>query len=285
MARSMWDGTLSFGLVNIGVSLRAAESKKNLEFTLLDERDHSPVGYQRVNKSTGKKVEWDQIVKGYEYEDGKYVVLTNEDFKKANIKATQTIEIVAFVNADEVKPMYFERPYFVVPQKRSEKSYALLRDALKHTHKVGIGKIVIRTREHLAAILPQGRGLVLEILRFSHELKKEDEIKISEKAEKPNTKELQLAEKLIEGMTESFKPEKYKDEYYEDLLHLIDKKIDAGETETSYSGDLDTDVGDIKPTQPKNIMDLLKKSLSSSPKAPKDHPKKTTKHKGRKKAA
>ncbi|MDB5038591.1 MAG: putative repair protein Ku type [Bacteriovoracaceae bacterium] len=277
MARSMWDGALTFGLVNIGVSLRPAEKKKEMSFTLLDRRDHAPVGYIHVNKATGKEIGWDEIVKGYEYEKGQYVLLSSEDFKKANVKATQQIEILSFVDAKEIDPLLFETPYFIIPQKHSEKSYELLRLTLQNKNLVGIGKIVLRTREHLAAVIPNEKGLVLEILRFSHDLRPFDE-KIP--AAKVSPKELQLAEKLVDEMKEKFKAESYKDTYYEDLVKLIDKRVDRGEIEASKEVDKDLEKKKPRSTKPVDLMSLLRKSLDSS------HPKKKpTKRNAKQKAA
>lgn len=169
--RSLWKGSISLGLVNIPVALHPAESPNELEFKLLDRRNFSPVRYQRVNEKTGAEVPWEEIVKGYEYEKGEYVALTDADFENANVKATHVMEITDFVDAAEISPIYYDRPYYLEPLRNAEKSYALLRDVLRRTGKVGIGKIVIRSRQRLAAVLPIGRFLVVNLLRFPHELR------------------------------------------------------------------------------------------------------------------
>ena len=170
MPRSLWKGAISFGLVNIPVILSSAENRNSFDLTMLDRRNMKPVGVKRYNKETEKEVEWDDIVKGYEYEKERYVVLTEEDFKRANVKATQTVDIVAFVEANEVAPTYFETPYYLAPDKRGEKGYVLLRETLRATDKIGIATVVIRTRQYLAALIPTGDVIVLNTLRYKNEL-------------------------------------------------------------------------------------------------------------------
>src|SRR6476660_9257009 len=171
MARTLWKGAISFGLVHIPVGLYSAEKRNSFDLTMLDRRSMKPVGFKRYNKETGEDVSWDDIVKGYEYEKGRYVVLTDEDFKRANVEATQTVDIVAFVNTEEVAPTYFETPYYLAPDKRGEKGYALLRETLKATKKIAIATVVIRTRQYLAALIPNGDVIVLNTLRYTNELK------------------------------------------------------------------------------------------------------------------
>jgi DNA end-binding protein Ku len=170
-SRPIWKGTISFGLVNIPVVLYSAESTDEIDFDLLDRRDFSPVRYRRVNAKTGREVAWNDIVKGYQYEQGQYVALTEKDFQNANVEATQSIDISDFVDATEISPIYFEKPYHLEPLKSGQRAYELLCQALARTQKVAIAKIVIRTRQHLAALLPQGPRLVVVLLRFSHELR------------------------------------------------------------------------------------------------------------------
>ncbi|MEO7114165.1 MAG: Ku protein, partial [Polyangiaceae bacterium] len=169
--RALWTGTIGFGLVQIPVSLVPAEKSGELAFHQLDERDMSPIGYERINKSTGEKVAWEHIVKGYEVAKGKYVVVTDEDFKHANVAATQSIDIEDFVGRDEIHPTYYERPYYLVPAKQGHKAYAVLRDALAEKNLVAVATVVIRTRQHLCAVLAEGNRLLLELLRFEHELR------------------------------------------------------------------------------------------------------------------
>lgn len=262
MAQAVWKGSIRFGLVNIPVGVYPAEQSDELSFTLLDRRDLSPVGYQRVNKSSGEEVPWDEIVKGYEHEEGEYVVLGDEDFKQANPEATQTVDIVTFVELAEIDPVYFERPYYLTPLKTGEKGYALLREALKRTGKAGVAKVVLRTRQHLAAVFPRGRALVLELLRFDHELRDTGELGLpdEEPAELGITdKEIAMAERLIEGMVETWDPTQYRDEYRDDLLARIEEKIEAGETETVAEP-----AGEAAPAvepQVVDIMELLKRSV------------------------
>jgi Ku protein len=165
MARSIWKGAISFGLVNVPVELFPAEDRKEFKFAMLDKRDLTPVGYKRYSKTSGKEVPWDNIVKGYEYEKDQYVVLSDEDFRRANVKATQTIDIRAFVSDDEIPAEYYESPYYLAPAPRGEKVYALLRETLKSAHRVAIAEVVIRTTQHLAAVIPNGRALMLITLR------------------------------------------------------------------------------------------------------------------------
>jgi DNA end-binding protein Ku len=265
MAQAIWKGSLRFGLVNIPVAVYPAEERDELSFTLLDRRDFSPVGYQRINKSTGEEVAWDDIVKGYEYEDEEYVVLGDEDFKRANPEATQTVDIVGFVDVADIDPMYFDRPYYLAPTKGGEKGYAILREALAESGKAGIAKVVLRTREHLAAVIPGGRALVLELLRFDHELRAADGLDLPgqdlEKL-KVSKREIEMAEKLIEGMVEQWDPSQYKDEYREDLMARIEEKIKKGETEEIPEPE--EEVAEAGEPQVIDIMDLLKRSLEKT---------------------
>ncbi|MEZ0271370.1 MAG: Ku protein, partial [Methylophilaceae bacterium] len=161
MPRAIWKGAISFGLVHIPVELYPAESRKGLDLDMLDKRDFAPVGYKRYNKSTGKDIDWNDIVKGYEYEKGKYVVLTDEDLKRANVEATQTIDILSFVDSEEIPEIYFEQPYYLKPARGGAKVYVLLRETLKRAGKVGIAQVVIRTKQHVAALLPMDKAIVL----------------------------------------------------------------------------------------------------------------------------
>ncbi|HEY3500964.1 MAG TPA: Ku protein [Polyangiaceae bacterium] len=232
MARAIWSGTIGFGLVQIPVTLHTAEERDELDFTMLDSRDFSPVGYQRINKRTGKEVPWERIVKGYEHADGKYVVLTDADFAEANVEATHRVDILAFVEFSAIDPRYVERPYYVVPQKAGRKAYALLRETLRRMGKAGIGKVVIRSRQHLAAVIAQGDLLLLELLRFSDELRDASDLDVPDKNLGKlgvTSKELGMAEKLVAAMVEEFEPEQYEDEYRRDLMKLIQRKVKAGE--------------------------------------------------------
>jgi DNA end-binding protein Ku len=232
MARAIWTGTVGFGLVQIPVSIYPAEEHDELDLTLLDRRDFSPVGYQRINKKTGKEVPWGEIVKGYENDNGEYVVLTDADFAEANVEATHRVDIIDFVDFSAIDPRYIDRPYYLAPQKAGKKAYALLRETLRRTGKAGIGKVVIRTRQHLAAVVAADNALLLILLRFSDELRKAGDLDLPERNLGKlgiTSKELGMAEKLVEGMVEDFKPEKYQDDYRRDLMKLIRKKAKAGE--------------------------------------------------------
>lgn len=232
MPRVLWKGAISFGLVHVPVSLYPATRSESMSFDMLDKRDFAPVGYKRYNKKSGEEVPWNDIVKGYEYEEGQYVVVTDEDFRQANVKATQTVEIVSFVEAGTVAPYYFETPYYLEPGKRGEKGYALLRDVLARTGRIGIAQVVIRSRQHLAALMPVERMLVLNTLRYADEIRDTKELTFPEvgKASGVTDKELQMAERLMEDMSEPWKPGQYKDTYHDDLMARIEQKIKSGET-------------------------------------------------------
>jgi DNA end-binding protein Ku len=229
--RPIWKGTINFGLVNIPVALYSAETDNSIDFDLLDKRDFSRVRYRRVNEKTGREVPWDAIVKGYEYKKGEYVALSDEDFLKANVEATQSIDILDFVDAADISPIYFDKPYYLAPLKNGERAYALLREVLRRTGKVGIARVVIRTREHLAALLSNGPVLILNLLRFPHELRDPSALDVPETgAAVGSNQELKMAQRLVETMAGKWNPKKYRDEYHQDLLQLIDKKIKSGQT-------------------------------------------------------
>lgn len=266
MPRALWKGNISFGLVSIPVGLFPAEQRDDgVSFSQLDKRTMSPIGYRRYNKSTGEEVPWEEIVKGYEHEPGQYVVLTDEDFEKANVKASKTVEIIDFVDADEIEPMYFDRPYYLAPSNTTSKGYALLRETLRRTGKVGIARVVIRTREHLAAVMARGTVLLLEILRYPYEIREADDLEVpGEDLEELGVteKELKMAELLVDQMVEEWNPEKYKDTYRDDLLARIKEKVAAGEMEmVTPEADEEEEAaaeGVI------DIMSLLKKSVAEA---------------------
>lgn len=266
MARSMWKGAISFGLVHIPVEMYPAVSDNALDLTMLDRRDFSPIGFKRYNKSTGKEVSWDDIVKGYEYQSGEYVVLTDEDLRRANPEATQTIDIIAFVNAEQVPLIYYEQPYYLAPGKGGDKVYALLRETLREVGKIGIANVVIRVKQHLAALVCVGDTIVLNTLRYPDEIRPTDELKIpdeSSKAAQVTEKELQMAKALVEGMSEKWKPAQYHDTYREDILALVKKKIAANQTKTLT----EPEPQEEKPAH-SNVIDLvslLQASLGKKP--------------------
>jgi DNA end-binding protein Ku len=235
MARSLWKGAISFGLVHIPVEMHTAVSEQRLDLTMLDRRDFSPVGFKRYNKNNDKEVTWDDIVKGYEYSDGEYVVLSDEDLRRANVEATQTIDILAFVDQADVPLLYYEQPYYLAPGKGGDKVYALLRETLRKAGKIGIATVVIRVKQHLAALVCVGDTIVLNTLRFADEIRATDELKLpaaGAKSASVTDKELKMAMALVEGMSEAWKPEQYHDSYREDIMALVEKKVKAHQTKT-----------------------------------------------------
>jgi DNA end-binding protein Ku len=261
MARALWKGSISFGLVNIPVGLYSAEDRdEGVSFTQLDRRTMSPIGYRRYNKSTNEEVPWDEIVRGYEYERGQYVVLADDDFERANPKASRTVEILDFVDADEIEPMYFDKPYYLAPA-GAAKGYALLRETLRRTGKVGIARVVIRTREYLGAVIARGPVMLLEILRYPYEIRSSEDLEVPAEdlaAMGVTEKELKMAERLVEEMVEPWQPSKYKDHYRDDLMARIQEKIRAGETETVVEAAAEEEEA---ATDVVDIMSLLKRSV------------------------
>ena len=267
MARAIWKGSISFGLVSIPVGLFSAETRDEISFRQLDKRNLAPVGYKKYNKQTGKEVELDDIVKGYEYEDDRYVLISDEDLKRANPEKTQTVDITDFVNLEDIDPEYFDKPYYLAPLKKNAKAYALLREALKRSGKVGIAKVVIRSREYLGAVIPHNEVLVLEILRYPHEIRGVDDLELpGDELEKMGVtdREVKMAEMLIDGMTAEWDPSKYHDTYRDDLMALIHQKIESGQTEV-----LDESPAPEVDAEPKGVIDimsLLKKSVEATSK-------------------
>jgi DNA end-binding protein Ku len=261
MPRGLWKGAISFGLVNVPVELIPGEKRSGeLHFTMLDKRDMAPVGYQRVNKSSGKAVPWKEIVKGYEYEDERYVVLSDEDFRRANVQASKTVEILAFVERTDIPLQHFSTPYYLVPGKRGEKAYALLRDTLAKTGKVGVASFVIRTKQHLAALLPQGDVLMLITLRYVDELREPKEVDVP--SARVTAKERELAMKLVEDMSDKWQPKKFHDTYRQDILKRVKEKVKAGQTEEITEAEKD----EARPkAQVIDLMAALKKSVAAKP--------------------
>jgi DNA end-binding protein Ku len=242
---AIWKGSLTFGLVNIPVELKTAVRADHISFRLLHEEDLSPVKYERVCQADGQPVPWNEIVKGYEYEKGRFVVMTDEDFKAAAVEQSKTIDILDFVQQEEIDPRYFETPYYLVPAKGGEKAYALLREAIRQTSSVGIGKIIIRQTQHLVGIKVVGEALVLEIMRFANELVDVNEFSFPS-AEVVRPQELQMAEQLVTNLAESFDPAKYTDDYRANLMRIIKAKmkgktakLEGPQEETPDSGVLD----------------------------------------------
>jgi DNA end-binding protein Ku len=258
MARAIWKGSISFGLVNIPIALYPATRREELKFRLLRKGDLSPVNYKRVAEKDGKEVPWDQIVKGYEYEKGKYVVLKEEDFQRVDLEATQTVDIQDFVDQEEIDPMFFYKPYYLEPQKGGDKAYALLRDALKDSNKVGIAKVVIKTRQYLAGVKPENGALVLELMHFGDELADTEKLHVPRKA-KVGKRELSMAKSLIDSMSSKWNPEKYKDDYREALMEVIEEKVEAGGKEIEEKPKKVP-----KPTKVIDLVSVLQKSLEQT---------------------
>jgi DNA end-binding protein Ku len=259
MARPIWKGNISFGLVNVPITLYSAEQKNELHFKLLDKRTKSAIRYERVSEATGEPIPWEEVVKGYEYESGDYVVLSEEDFQKAAVEATRTIEISDFVTLDSIEYKYFEKPYYVVPAKKAEKGYVLLREILRRSGKVAISKVVIRSRQHLSALIPEGDALMLAILRYYNELRAMSELSFPSgtlEDYKVTEKELQIAGMLVDGMTAQWEPRKYRDEYREALLSWIEEKAKSGGVMPVRRGEEPERGGKVV-----DMMDLLKKSV------------------------
>src|SRR3954468_24212429 len=226
--RPIWKGSISFGLVTIPVALVNASRQEELKFRLLRSKDLSPVNYKRVAEVDGKEVAWNEIVKGYEYDKGKFVVLKEEDFKRVDLEATDTIDIVDFVALAQINPIYFHKPYYLEPQKGGASTYALLRQVLAETNKAGIAKVIIRTRQHLAAVKANGDLLVLELMHFADELVPADSIKAAGGDKKIGKREIEMAKTLVQQMTEDWDPHRYTDEYKSALMKLIERKVEAG---------------------------------------------------------
>ena len=262
MARGLWKGAISFGLVSVPVELHSAKKRAaELDMTMLDKRNLAPVGYKRVNKSTGKEVPWNEVVKGYEYKDDKYVVMSAEDFRRANPEAAKTVDILAFVELAEIEPQYFDTPYYLKPEKRGEKAYALLRETLEKAGKAGIASVVIRTKQYLAALVAQDELLVLNTLRYADELKAPSEMEIPKA--RVTAKELDMAMRLVEDLAAEWHPGKYKDTYRNDLMKRIKEKIKAGETEEIT----EAEKAPRKRAEVIDLMTALKKSVEHKPKA------------------
>lgn len=225
--RAIWKGSISFGLVNIPIALFPATRTEELKFRLLRASDLSPINYKRIAEVDGKEVPWEEIVKGYEYEKGKFVVLKEEDFSRVDVEATRTIDIMDFVPLTQVDPMFFSKPYYMTPDKGGERAYVLLHDALRDSGKIGIAKVVIKTREHLASVKASARGLVLELMHFAEELVDFSEWEIPEVGE-VGKREISMAKALISGMTSEWNPQAYKDDYREAVHKLIEEKIEHG---------------------------------------------------------
>jgi DNA end-binding protein Ku len=256
MAHAIWTGAINFGLVTIPVKLQTAVRTSDLRFNFLHKTDEGRVNNVRRCSIDGEDLSYDDIVRGYEYEKGRYVILSDEDFARVNPEATQSVDIVQFVDLAEIDPMFFDKPYYLEPEKRGRHAYALLREALKVSGKVGIAKVVIRSREHLAALKPNGDALVLELMHFADEIVEQSTLELPA-AETPAANEMKVAQLLIDTMSEPFKPEAFRDTYREQMLAMIDaraagKEVPQGETKAPQRDNV------------VNLMDVLQKSLEAT---------------------
>ncbi len=261
MARPIWKGHISFGLVSIPVTLFSAEERSELHFHLVDSRNNARVRYERINEATGEEVPWNAVAKAYEYDDNNFVLLKDEDFKKADVKVTNSIDITDFIDRKNLDCMYFDKPYVLVPEKKSEKGYVLLREILERTNKVGIALVVIRTRQYVSALMPRENALVLNLLRYEQEMRKLSDFDLpTGKIEKfrISKKEIEMAEKFVESLTAQWEPAKYKDEYRSTLLKWIKEKIKSGDTEHKTEKEEEEKPMD---TSKVDIVELLRKSM------------------------
>ncbi len=256
--RSIWSGAISFGLVTIPIKLYSGSQNHSLDLDMLRQEDLCPISYKKVCRSDGSEVPYEDIVKGYKYKEGDYVILTKDDFEKANVEKSKTIDIMDFVKEDEVDTIFYEKPYYLEPDKQGEKPYALLREALKKSKKVGIASFVMRSREHIAVIKPYGNLILLNQLRYHDEIRDTGELNLPE-SKIVKSKELDMAISLIDQSTSKFKPDEYSDTYIEDLKRIIEAKAKGKKPKAKG-----------KAPQPSNVidmMDLLKKSIKQKKKS------------------
>lgn len=264
MPQTIWNGHITFGLVSIPVALHPAESRDELDFTLLDKEDMSPIGYRKVNKATGEEVPHERITRGLEVAKGRYVIVSDADLRRASPERTRQIEIMSFVDPAEVEPKYFDRPYYLEAVPKQEKGYALLRETLRKSRKMAIATVVIHTRQHLAALVAEEEVLVLDLLRYPQELRDASRLNLPAKSVKAlgiTDKESKMAERLVEQMVGPWDPAKYRDEYRDELTAFIRKRVKAGKIE-------EPEVEEPAPQKTKgkviDIMSLLKQSVEKS---------------------
>lgn len=278
MARAIWKGAISFGLVHIPVALVSATSSGGVDFDWLDKRSMDPVGYKRINKVTGKEMTKENIVKGVQYEKGRYVVLSEEEIRSAHPKSTQTIEIFGFVDSDRIPLQNIDTPYFLAPDKRGEKVYALLRETLADTQKVALANVVLHTRQHLAAVMPLDSAMVLVILRWPAEVRSLDTLELTDAVTEAtlSKSERDMARRLVKDMSVDWQPDEYRDTFEEKIMQLVETKAREGKIE-----DVETNVGEPerKSADVIDLTELLKRSLGSKSPAKRRAParKKTSK--------
>jgi len=262
-SRALWKGAISFGLVHIPVSLHPATTSSGIDFDWLDKRTMDPVGYKRINKKTGKEIEKQNIVKGVEYEDGQYVVVTDEEIKAAFPKSTQSIDIEAFVPIGEIPFVYLERPYYLAPIGKGAKVYALLRETLLRSGRAGLARVVISTKQYLAALVATVPALVLNLLRWADEVRTWENLELPPEGLKANglsEREMKMAKQLVDDMTTSWKPEKFSDSFKDDVMALVEKKVHAGQTEHVVQPDAE-EAAPSKSAEIIDLAELLKRSL------------------------
>jgi DNA end-binding protein Ku len=277
MAHAIWSGAINFGLVTIPVKLFTAVKTDDLSFNMLHKKDEGRIKYERVCSVDGKPVPWDEIVKGYEYEKGQYVLLTDEDFAKVNPEATQSVDIVEFVELDKISPMFFDKPYYLEPTKQGRHAYALLREALADSNRVAVARVVIRTKEYIAAVKPIGDALVLELMHWASEIVASDTLDLPG-AEKLPEKEMQMARMLIDTMSvDEFEPQKFSNNYHDQLLTMIEARAAGKELPKAKKAPARSKVV--------NLMDVLAQSLEASKKRRSDANGKPAEAKRRKKTA
>lgn len=264
MPRTIWKGAVSFGLVHIPVALVPATTRSGIDFDWLDKRSMDRVGYKRINKTTGEEIESENIVKGVEYEKGHYVVISDEEIKAAHPKATQTVDIVCFVDAKDISFLYIDTPYYLTPDRRGEKVYALLRETLNQTGKVGIANVVLRNKQHLAVVMPLGKALVMNTLRWAEEVRGVEYLDLKEEALNAdlNKRELEMAKRLVEDMTEKWDPAQFKDTFQERIMDLVETKAREGKLE-AVGAPQETE--DRRSADVIDLTELLKRSLAAKP--------------------
>lgn len=260
MARAIWKGAISFGLVHIPVALVSATSSHGVDFDWLDSRSMEPVGYKRVNKVTGKEVTKEHIVKGVQYEKGRYVVLSEEEIRSAHPVSTQTIDIFAFVDSEQIPLQNIDTPYYLAPDKRGGKVYALLRETLSKTNKVALARVVLHTRQYLAALMPLESAMVLVKLRWPAEVRSLAQLELGSEVTKPDLAkgELDMAKRLVEDMSADWTPEEYRDSFEDKIMALVETKAHEGKIETveTATGDEERKTADVI-----DLTELLKRSL------------------------
>jgi len=261
MPRTIWKGAVSFGLVNIPVALLPATAQRGIDFDWIDKRSMDPVGYRRINKVTGKDIESENIVRGIAYEKHRYIVLSDEEIRAAYPEATQTVDIVSFVKAEQIPLLYLDTPYYLAPEKRGEKAYALLRQALEKTGRLALANVVLHTRQHLAVVIPVDKVLVLNTLRWGKEVRGSEELGLKDELvnARIGPRELEMAERLIEDMSEDWDPARYADGFSTQIMALVERKAKQGKLETVDAGELSSDKGSAEII---SLSELLKRSLA-----------------------